>query len=367
MNSLKMILGLLLCGPALLAQQQSFSLQGSFSRMPNLPKKLYLQYSVGEKWIKDSCEVTNGNYFFSGKLAEPTLASLSGSSEVIGIFLEPGTIRVLHSDTITNMKVYGSLSQLDYMELEKAAAPYRRRLDTLYEQFSKARAKRDTVRIARMEAEITAVANEHRQEVYGRFASNHPASPIALYALTEYAGMDTDPEEIEPIFLKLAPEIRNYPSAQALRQKIDFAKATAIGQTAPDFTLPDTLGNPVALSSLRGNYLLLDFWASWCGPCRFENPNLVSAFAKYRKKGFDILGVSLDQPNGKAAWMKAIREDKLSWHQVSDLKYWNNEAAVLYGITAIPQNFLLDPQGKIIARNLRGKELLAKLGELFPE
>lgn len=367
MKRFKIVLGLVFCCSALWAQDQSFNLQGSFSRIQNIPKKLYLQYALGDKWIKDSSEVTNGNYFFSGKLKEPTLASLSGSSQVIGLFLEPGTIRILHADTITNLRVYGSLAQLDYMELEKAAAPYRYRLDTLYEQFSKARGRRDTAGITRIEAEITAVANEHREQVYGKFAANNPNSPVALYALTEFAGIETDPEKVEPLFLKLAPSIRNYPSAQALRKKIDFARATSIGRIAPEFTLPDTIGQPVSLSSLRGRYLLLDFWASWCGPCRYENPNLVAAYAKYKEKGFDILGISLDQPNGRAAWLKAIRDDKLAWRQVSDLKYWNNEAALLYGINAIPQNFLLDPEGRIIARNLRGKELLEKLGELFPD
>jgi len=131
-----------------------------------------------------------------------------------------------------------------------------------------------------------------------------------------------------------------------------------------DFTQNDTLGKPVTLSSLRGKYLLVDFWASWCGPCRAENPNVVKAFNKYKEKGFHIIGVSLDNPGQMEKWMKAIHDDGLIWTQVSDLKGWKNEVAIQYGIQAIPQNFLLDPEGKIIAKNLRGEELDSKLAEI---
>ena len=132
---------------------------------------------------------------------------------------------------------------------------------------------------------------------------------------------------------------------------------------AMDFTQNDTLGRPVTLSSLRGKYLLVDFWASWCGPCRAENPNVVKVFQKYKDRNFHIIGVSLDRPGQQEKWMKAIHDDKLEWTHVSDLQFWNNEVAKQYGINAIPQNLLLDPEGKIIAKNLRGEELEAKLGE----
>jgi thiol-disulfide isomerase/thioredoxin len=127
----------------------------------------------------------------------------------------------------------------------------------------------------------------------------------------------------------------------------------------------DTLGNPVALSSFKGKYVLIDFWASWCGPCRKENPNVVKAYNTYKDKNFTILGVSLDNQTGKEKWMKAIHDDGLIWTHVSDLQYWNNAAAKEYGVQSIPQNFLVDPQGKIAGKNLRGEELEKKLAELL--
>ena len=142
-------------------------------------------------------------------------------------------------------------------------------------------------------------------------------------------------------------------------------KAIALGAVAPEFAEADTSGKMINLSSFRGKYVLIDFWASWCGPCRQENPNVVKAFNRYKGQKFTIIGVSLDQPNGKTKWLAAIHKDGLNWAQVSDLKYWDSKVADQYAVRGIPQNFLLDPDGKIVAKNLRGDDLEEKLEELF--
>lgn len=178
---------------------------------------------------------------------------------------------------------------------------------------------------------------------------------------------ELDPNEDFPFMDEMAQKFEKaLPNSSFTRQLVDRVNALrklAIGQVAPDITMEDPDGKMISLSSLRGNYVMIDFWAAWCRPCRAENPNVVALYKKYNSKGFEVFGVSLDRK--KEDWVKAIEKDGLLWTQVSDLQYFNSAAAQLYNIQAIPATYLLDKDGKIIAKNLRGVALRKKLEELF--
>ena len=188
-------------------------------------------------------------------------------------------------------------------------------------------------------------------------------SPVfSLYALGGYQRL-SEQLGVKGFSTTEVTEIINKSSAKFPEDEaLATLKKTQRSSQAPDFSLPDTLGTAVSLSSFRGKYVLVDFWASWCGPCRQENPSIVKAFNQFKDKNFTVLGVSLDK--AKAPWLKAIKDDGLTWTHVSDLKYWNNAAATLYNVRSIPFNILVDPQGNIVGENLRGSELEGKLREV---
>jgi peroxiredoxin len=197
------------------------------------------------------------------------------------------------------------------------------------------------------------------------WVAQHPASPISTYVLYFILRRSLNFDQLDSVLGKLSPAAKDNRLAKEITHSVDVNKLTGIGQLAMDFTQSDTSGRPVSLKDFRGKYVLVDFWASWCHPCRMENPNVVKAYADYKGKDFTVLGVSLDRPGYKDAWLKAIHEDGLAWTQVSDLKFWNNAIAKQYDIESIPSNLLIGPDGKIVAKDLHGDELEKKLSEVL--
>ena len=191
----------------------------------------------------------------------------------------------------------------------------------------------------------------------------HPASPVSAYFIVKDFAYKLNLEDMKAVRAKLDASLNGTSYVKQIESMIARMEKVQVGSEAPDFTLPDVDGNPVSLSSFRGKYVLVDFWAAWCPDCRKENPNIVSAWEKYKNKNFTVLGVSLDR--NRDQWLAAIEKDKLAWTQVSDLKYWSSDAAVLYCIRWIPMSFLIDPEGKIVAIGLEGEELHNKLEELL--
>ncbi|MBT1686568.1 TlpA family protein disulfide reductase [Fulvivirgaceae bacterium PWU37] len=223
---------------------------------------------------------------------------------------------------------------------------------------------------AKDDAKIAQIQTTYQQEIaktHEKLAEYLRSQPASLGTINLLQSNVLDKDQYMSTYVAVAEKLKKewpqYTVAKDFVSMVDRMKVLSIGQVAPEIALPDTTGKVVKLSSLKGKYVLVDFWAKWCGPCRQENPNVVRAFHKFKDQGFTVFGVSLDR--NKKDWVQAIKQDGLAWTHVSDLKYWQSEAAKTYNITGIPFSLLLDPDGKIIAKNLRGAALDNKLNEIF--
>jgi len=312
----------------------------------------------------DTLVITDGIINYTTTLESPLLMVIGEdkSRNSVSFFAENSAYTISGSADSLNMATISGGTTFD---LYKGVADSEKHIAevsmALRPKFAEANNAGDTAKANAIYAEYMAEAKKV-DDLKAEVIKANPASPVSAFLVYNMYRHNTL-EEMKEGLAKLDSTLITNTYYKALTDRVTVLESVAVGKQAPDFTQNDVNGNPVSLSSFKGKYLLVDFWASWCGPCRAENPNVVKLYADYKDKGFDILGVSLDQK--KEAWLKAIEEDQLSWNHVSDLKGWGNEVAKLYGVSSIPHTILLDKEGQIIAKDLRGEELRAKIAELL--
>ncbi|WP_285008986.1 TlpA disulfide reductase family protein [Pedobacter faecalis] len=375
---LKVLILAALAPVAAAAQAPNFTITGKIGNL-NKPAKIYLDYGSDGEGKQDSCELVNGTFKFTGYIANIASGRMTLSREGIrdkevygsgglGDVIYPSfgkeKIHITSSDSLYNAKWTGSKVYDESVAFIKAVGPP---VMTIHHNanvaFSRATAeqKKDTLFVKVLDKKVNEMQASRQTKII-EFARKNPKSYFAMYNLME-ASYGTKPGVILEVFNNMSEKLRLSYDGQTLYKLMTADKVTALGATAPNFTQKDVDGKPVSLSDYRGKYVLVEFWASWCSPCRAESPNLIKQYAAYKDKGFEILGVSVD--SDKAKWMDAIKKDGLTWTQVSDLKGWENDVRKIYGVTQVPANFLIDPTGKIIAVNLLTETLNSKLHEIF--
>ncbi|MBF9140470.1 TlpA disulfide reductase family protein [Hymenobacter properus] len=371
------LLSLLLLLPGVSAAQGpvAFILQGQLGAGIQPPAKVYL-YRNGE--ITDSASVVGGRFEIRGTSPGPGRASLAlaqqghrpqyswSADEKSGFYLEAGTITFTSPDSLKNARLEAPPLTTEWQQLLTLKQPIVQRVKQLDAESEAATpAQRQSAAYREDRALRRAAIARDRNAVDSAFIMAHSASLVSLQQLDLISNAKENKRLSKQLFSVLSPALRTSAQGQKIAEKLSAPDALAVGMPAPDFTLYNPEGQAVALHSYRGKYVLVDFWASWCGPCRAENPNVARVYAEYKGRNFDVLGVSIDAPTARAKWLKAVQDDKMPWTQVLDSEAPAGKAAARYYVQAIPQNFLVDPNGKIVALNLRGEALKKTVAQLI--
>jgi thiol-disulfide isomerase/thioredoxin len=336
--------------------------------------KIFLRYFSEKGPYIDSADLIKGMAIIKGLVPEKlTVARIwllkrwetdPGQENKAEVWLESGTIKIISNQQLIRSSYEGSSIQQQFSELQKELLPVKLKNNLLDNAYEKAEAEKNIAAKDKLVNEEYPALFIEKQKILEAFIKKYPYSLLSAYKFDEFAGDGRmNLAIVEPVYNILKDSIRRHSLVEKVAARIAINKKTAPGMEAIGFSQSDTSGKPVNLASFRGKYLLIDFWAGWCMPCRAENPLLAKLYKQYRSRSFDIIGVSLD--GERKRWTDAIINDKLVWTQVSDLNIFENEVARLYGITSIPQNILIGPGGKIIDWNLRGSLLEKKLEQIF--
>ena len=345
--------------------QDKFTITGSLPQAGS-NKKVILTYVNSEgKFAKDSALLSNGKFKISGTTAfgnrsylelKPVVKDTSKirrASDFKDFYLEKGNTIVTGKDSLSTAAIFGTNVQKENLDYHSQMDPIQKEYQVLVNRYFKANKEKDSMELKKISVDAKPVVAK-MESTLDNFIASHPDSYVTADLILTNRMMVIDVLKFDPVYSALSPRVLSSFSGKQITDKYSKAKQFAIGKSI-DFTLPNKDGKEFKLSSLKGKYVLVDFWASWCAPCRAENPFMLKAYNELKDKNFEIVGVSLDET--RAAWLKAVEQDKLPWIQVSDVKGFKTEIAVRFGISAIPQNVLIDPNGKVIAKDLRGSDV----------
>jgi peroxiredoxin len=353
-NVMLMVAGILYFATNSFAQK--VNLTGNIKGLGDIHLIFYYTYNKVLK--SDTVDVKDGKFNWIANLPQAQKVTIMFPKRAVGFYAESGNIEIKgNADSLGNFKITGSKMQNEFEAFNKSTQDLSQQELALNQKYGKVSKDEQLA----LEQKLSEIRSEKTERV-NKYIAAHPKSDFSVSLIAGRAVMG-EYSSIKASFDLLDPSAQHSQEGQMIAERLAILKRSAVGEQMLDFTQNNTEGQPVRFADFKGHYVLVDFWASWCGPCRAENPNVLKAYNRYKDRNFTVIGISLDDK--AALWKKAIADDGMPWAELSDLKGWKNELSTYYGIHGIPSTLLIDPQGKIIAKYLRGEMLNKKLAELF--